>query len=316
MKKFPQKRWWLLLPLLVVGLGLYGSLRPKKTEARYYTLQVTKDNIQSNVLSTGVAQPQDRVEIKPPVAGRIEQVLVREGQFLSKGQVLAYMSSAERALLLDTARAQNKDEVPYWETLYKPIPIVAPLDGILIKRSAEPGQTVSVGDAMLVMSNHLIVNAQVDETDLGRIQVGQPAVITLDAYPDMPIDAVVDRIAYEAQTVNNVTVYNVDVLPKKVPPVMRSGMTANVNFITAQKTGVLVLPFESILRDNGRSSVLVPDPRDPRKVVSKEIQTGLSDGQKVEVVSGLKEGDVVKVAMVDLGDGPDPIPPWDRKAKK
>lgn len=302
--------------LLVLVIGLVPALRPKKTEVQYFTVQVQKGDLQSTVLSTGIVQPQNRVEIKPPVSGRIDEVLVKEGQYLHRDQIMAYMSSSERTLLLDSARAENKAEVAHWADLYKPIPIVAPLDGILIKRAAEPGQTVSTGDVLLVMSNHLIVNAQVDETDLGRIQVGQEAVITLDAYPDMPVDAVVDRIAYEAQTVNNVTVYNVDVLPRKVPAVMRSGMTANVNFITAKKTGVLVLPFESIRRDKGKATVLVPDPLNPQKVVPKEIQTGLSDGQKVEVTSGLKEGDVVKVVVVDLGDGPNPIPPWDRKAKK
>ncbi len=301
---------------LVLGAVLFFTLRPKKAEVQYYTVQVQKADLQSTVLSTGVVQPQNRLEIKPPVNGRIDRVLVKEGQFLHQDQVMAYMSSSERALLLDSARAQDKQEEARWAEMYKPIPIVAPLDGILIKRAVEPGQTVSTGDVLLVMSNHLIVNGQVDETDLGRIQVGQQAVITLDAYPDMPIEAVVDRIAYEAQTVNNVTVYNVDVLPKKIPPVMRSGMTANVNFITAKKTGVLVLPFESIQRDKGKATVLVPDPQNPLKVTPKAIQTGLSDGQKVEVVSGLKEGDTVKVEVVDLGDGPNPIPPWDRKTKK
>jgi membrane fusion protein, macrolide-specific efflux system len=315
LRKFLRKHWWVLLLPLVLGVVLFYTLRPKKAAVQYYTVQVQREDLQSTVLSTGVAQPQNRVEIKPPVSGRMDQVLVKEGQFLHRDQVLAYMSSSERTLLLDSARALNKQEEARWAEMYKPIPIVAPLDGILIKRAVEPGQTVSAGDVLLVMSNHLIVNGQVDETDLGRIQVGQQAVITLDAYPDMPIDAVVDRIAYEAQNVNNVTVYNVDVLPKKIPPVMRSGMTANVNFITAKRTGVLVLPFESIQRDKGKATVLVPDPQNPQKVVSKEIQTGLSDGQKVEVVSGLKEGDTVKVAVVDLGDGPNPIPPWDRKKK-
>jgi macrolide-specific efflux system membrane fusion protein len=307
--------WWLLVPL-VLGVGLYWFLRPKKVEVQYRSVQVVKDDIQSTVLSTGVVQPENRLEIKPPVSGRVEQVLVKEGQYLHKNQVLAYMSSNERALLLDTARAQNPKDADRWEQMYKPIPIVAHSDGILIKRKVEPGQTVNVGDALLVMSDHLIVTAQVDETDLGRIKVGQQAILTLDAYPDQPIESTVDQIAFEAQTVNNVTVYNVNILPKKVPPFMRSGMTANANFIIAKKTGVLVLPFESIKHENGKTQVLVPDPSNSKAMIPKEIEIGTTDGQKVEVVSGLKENDVVKVPLVALGTGPNPIPPWDRKAKK
>lgn len=316
MRKFLKKYWWLISILLVLGLGLYFTFKPKKAEIQYRSVQVTKDDIQSTVLSTGVVQPKNRLELKPPVNGRVDDVLVKEGQILHKGQVLAHLSSSERALLIDTARAQNPKDIPHWESLYKPIPIVAPLDGILIKRKAEPGQTVYMTNAILVMSDHLIVEAQVDETDLGRIQVGQDAYITLDAYPDQPIEAKVDQIAYEAQTVNNVTVYNVDVLPKTIPAFMRSGMTANVNFITAKKTGVLVLPFEAVHRENGKTTVLLPGPGGSKDLVTKEFQAGLSDGQVVEVVSGLKEGDVVKVPVVALGGGPNPIPPWQRKTKK
>ena len=310
-----KKRWWLLL-LLLLGPAFYFYLKPKKTEVHYRSVQVIKDDIQSTVLSTGVVQPENRLEIKPPVSGRVEKVLVKEGQFLHKNQVLAYMSSNERALLLDTARAQDPKEAAHWEEMYKAIPIVAPLDGILIKRKVEPGQTVGTGDALLVESDHLIVNAQVDETDLGRIKVGQAAVLTLDAYPDQPIDATVDQIAFEAQTVNNVTVYNVYILPKKIPEFMRSGMTANANFIISRKMGVLVLPFESIRRENGKTTVLVPDPANSKAMIPRDIETGVTDGQKVEVVSGLKENDVVEVPVVALGTGPNPVPPWDRKAKK
>ena len=268
------------------------------------------------MLSTGVVQPENRLEIKPPVPGRIDQVLVKEGQPLRKNQVMAYMSSTERALLLDTARIKGRKAEAHWASLYKPIPVVAPLDGILIKKVIEPGQTVYTTDTLLVMSDHLIVSAQVDETDLARIQVGQDAVITLDAYPGQSIEASVDRIAFEAQTVNNVTVYYVDVLPKQVPPFMRSGMTANANFITAKKTGVLVLPFESIGHDNGKATVLVDDPAHPGTPMKKEIITGITDGQKVEIVEGLSEGDTVKVPEVTIGGGPNPVPPWERKTTK
>jgi macrolide-specific efflux system membrane fusion protein len=193
---------------------------------------------------------------------------------------------------------------------------VAPLDGILIKKAVDPGQTVGVGDALFAMSDHLIVRAQVDETDLAHIKVGQEAFITLDAYPGQFIEAKVDQIAFEAQTVNNVTVYNVDVLPKKVPPFMRSGMTANATFIIDSKKGVLVLPFQSISHENGKATVLVDDPAHPATPMKKEIVTGITDGQSVEVVEGLKEGDKVKVPDVAIGGGPNPVPPWARKTAK
>ncbi len=309
---------WIGLPVLlaVLAVCLYFMFRPKKAPVAYHAVQVVKGDLQATVLSTGVVQPENRLEIKPPVAGRIEKVFVKEGQKLEKNQVLARMSGGERALLLDAARTQGPASVAYWSSFYKPIPILAPLDGVLIKRNIQPGQTVGTGDTLLVMSDHLIVSAQVDETDLARIQVGQEAVLTLDAYPGQPVEAAVDQIAFEAQTVNNVTVYNVDVLPKKVPSFMRSGMTANATFIIAKKKGVPVLPFEAISHENGKAVVLVADPAHPEKPVKKEITTGITDGQKVEVVEGLKEGDSVQVLEGSIGGGPNPVPPWERKTAK
>ncbi len=70
-----------------------------------------------------------------------------------------------------------------------------------------------------------------------RFVFGQPASVVLDAYPDQPFPGKVNEIAYDAKTVNNVTTYSVNVLPDKTPTFMRSGMTANVSFVTALAPG-------------------------------------------------------------------------------
>ncbi|MBI2441735.1 MAG: efflux RND transporter periplasmic adaptor subunit, partial [Lentisphaerae bacterium] len=181
-----------------------GSETPGYSEVR-----VERGNLQTMVLTTGMAKPQNRLEIKSPVAGRVEQALAAEGDKISKGQVLAWMSSTERAALLDAARARGATELAYWEGLYKPTPLVAPLDGDIIARKIEPGQTITASDVLYVMSDRLIIEAQVDETDIGRIALLQAAEITLDAYPQNVISGHVDHIAYEAKLVNNVTTYMV-----------------------------------------------------------------------------------------------------------
>ena len=91
--------------------------------------------------------------------------------------------------------------------------ILSPIDGEVIVATIQPGQTVTTTDDVVVLSDHLIVRAQVDETDIGKIQLGQKAFISLDAYPDRRIQATVEHIYYESSTVNNVTIYNVDLLP-------------------------------------------------------------------------------------------------------
>jgi macrolide-specific efflux system membrane fusion protein len=237
--------------------------------------------------------PYNRLEIKPPIPGRIEQVLVDEGEGIKQGQILAWMSSADRATLLDAARAKGPAELKYWEDVYKPTPIVAPLDGFIILRNVEPGQSVSATDAVLVMADHLIVKAQVDETDLSQIKLNQPVVIVLDAYPDKKVDGRVEHIAYESTVINNVTIYYVDVLPMSVPSFFRSGMSATANFILSEKKDVLLVPLNAIRKKNNRSYVFVKD--QSGKIVPKEITTGLENSSNIELVSGLSEGDEIYI---------------------
>ena len=225
-----NKLLWVVVLLLAVVIVLMFVI-PKKTTAVDQKYTVTKGSIKIFVSTTGTVLPQNRLEIKPPLAGRIESILVVEGQHVKKGQTLAYMSSSDRAALLDAARGQGIQKLKQWEDTYKPIPLIAPIDGEVIVRAVEPGQSVTASDPVLVLSDRLIIQAQVDETDIGKIQLGQKAMIVLDAYSDQTIEGLVDHVYYESKTVNNVTMYNVDILPNKVPDFFRSGMSANIDVI-------------------------------------------------------------------------------------
>lgn len=290
-----KKIWiWILIVLLVAaGVGAYLVYRKRFAVPAFESYSVKKDSIELVVTATGVVQAQNRLEIKPPIAGRIEEILVKEGQFAKKGSILAWMSSTERVALVDTAAARGPKERRKWEQMYRPTPILAPLTGLLILKNVEPGQTVAAADIVLVMSDHLIVRADVDETDIGRIRVGQNAKLTLDAYPKEKIQGKVDHIAFDAKTVNNVTVYQVDILPAQVPDFMRSGMTSTVAFDIEKHEDVLVVPQEAVHTADGESYVEVPNPdSSPRRV---GVTTGLSDGKRVEVTAGLDAGDTVLV---------------------
>jgi len=142
------------------------------------------------------------------------------------------------------------------------------------------------------MADKLIVQAQVDETDIGHIKVGQTSAIVLDAYPDEKIPGRVEQIAYESETINNVTVYKVNVLPEAVPEFFRSGMSATVNFVMDQRDNVLELPQAAVKKKGGRSYVFV---RQNGAVTPLQVQTGLENTTKVEIVSGLNEGDEVVI---------------------
>jgi len=259
------------------------------------TVRAERDTITQAVSTTGVVEPQNRLEIKPPVSGRIDEILVREGDRIRVGQKLALMSSSERAALLDAALEKGEEELAYWKEAYKPTPLYSPIDGEVIVRAVEPGQTVSTSDAILVLSDRLIVSAQVDEIDIGRIKVGQKARITLDAYPDVTIPARVDHIAYESETISNVTIYDVDILPDKVPEVFRSGMSTNVEIIEEEAENILTVPARAVREGSRGPYILVLS--SPESVPEiRKVAIGLSDGARTAVLSGLDGDETVVVS--------------------
>lgn len=306
-----------LISLLVLGIVVWAfTIREPATTFKEF--KIIRGEISASILATGTVQPENRLQIKPPISGRLDDLLVDEGQKVKKGQILAWMSSTERAALIDSARSKGPEEVKRWEELYKPTPLIAPLSGMIIAKSILSGQTFTTTDAILVMSDRLTVKAQVDETDLAQIQLKQAGEIRLDAYPDQPIEAAVDQIAFEAKTVSNVTTYVVDVLPVKTPDFMRSGMTANVTFVLKSKKDVLVISNEFIKYNDGKPVALLKTEDGPAE---RELQLGATDGRQTEVLSGLNENDTVLLQQAKKNKkssnpfGP-PSPPGGKKAGK
>lgn len=288
-------KWIGAVVFILLAVGAFFIFRGPSSRSEYLKGTISKGKITVKILSTGTVQPENRLQIKSPVAGRVDRVLVTEGQKVKKGQIIAWLSSTERAALIDAARTQGKEEIKKWEELYKPTPLVAPISGTIIQRNVEPGQTFTTSDAVLVMSDRLTVKAQVDETDLAQIHLKQKAEVTLDAYPDKILGAVVDQIAYEAKTVNNVTTYLIDVLPNDDIDYMRSGMTANVTFIGNTKDDLLLIPNEFIRYEKGKPTTSVL--KEGNVLQTRELKLGITDGKVTEVFSGLELGEIVALAI-------------------
>jgi len=297
-----RRRWVIgagVLLAVVAGIGGWRwTHRVKAVKIEYRDQAVAKSDLKVTVSAAADVSPQNRIELTLPVAGRIESILVREGDDIRKGQVLAWVSSYDRAALLDAARAKGPEELRKWEDLYKPTPLVAPLAGFIIARRQEPGQTGGTGTAPLVMADRLIVRAQVDETDMAKVRVGQHVEVVLDAYPELKLPGRLDHLAFEARNNNNVTVYDIEVELLKDPRVLRSGMTATVSVTIAERKGVLAIPAEALTEKDGKLTVLVKGPKGPP--AARPVQIGITDGAQVEVVKGLKEGEVLLVNVHGL----------------
>lgn len=278
--------------VLLLAVGLYFGLRKSESKQSYRKYKVSRGDIVQRVQSTGTVSPQNRLEIKPPVAGRVDEILVSEGDVVPKGKILAWISSNERAALMDAVRTQGKEERKRWETLYRPTPVVAPIAGTIILRSVETGQSFMNTDPIFVMADRLTVKAQIDETDIALIKLNQSAIITLDAYPEMPVKGKVVHLAYDATLTNNVTTYQVDVLPIDPPEFLRSGMTSNVSIEVARKENVLRVPVVAVENTDEGSLVLTGDEKKPQGV---PVKIGLDDGKFIEVLEGILENEDVLV---------------------
>ena len=201
----------------------------------------------------------------------------------------------------------------YWKEAYKPIPITAAINGDVIVRSLEPGQSVSPSAAIVVLSDKLIVKARVDETDIGHVKTGMTARITLDAYPEINIASVITHISYESKVANNVTIYEVDVMPQTIPEIFRSGMNTEVKIVYEEHDNVPIIPWVAVIKEGKDNYVAVKGGEKKKK-----IEIGFSDSKSVEVQKGLKAGDVIvaerTVIKGDLGSNQNnPFMPFNNK---
>lgn len=266
--------------------------KPAKSKRSDRVVEAAVGPVELIIESTGAVVPMNRVEIKPPIQGRVEELLVEEGDEVKTGQIIAWMSSVDRAAILDAARAKGMDEYKRWQEVYKPTPIVSPISGVVILRNVVAGQTVDPSTILYAMSDELIVIAQVDESDVGRIHDDMPVHITLDAYPDRAVEGKVFDILHEGKNVSNVIQYGVKIKPDSIPPFFRSQMTANVSFVASKKADALLIPTAAVQQEaNGSKYVLLPHRgAEPKK---QEIQTGIEYGDQTEILSGLSAGDKV-----------------------
>ena len=295
MRKIKSK---IFLAILVISaIAVFVILRAKGNNQSNEIIQEVNPSlgvIQTYISTTGTVYPKNRLEVMPSVSGRIDSILVREGDRVKPGQILAWMSSTERAALLDAAEGQGEAILKYWKEVYKPIALLAPIDGEVIVATIQPGTTVTTSEPIVVLSDRLIIRAQVDETDIGKIKLKQSAIVTLDAYPDTKINAQVDHIYYESETVNNVTIYKVDLTPENMPEFLRSGMNATIDFKADGRQNALLLPVEAVRKENGEDYVLLKQngSNNPAKQV---VTIGITDDKNYEILSGLSASDTVIV---------------------
>jgi len=181
--------------------------------------------------------------------------------------------------------------------------ILSPLDGVVLSRDVEMGDAVSSilvlgSSATLVMTlgdtSEVYVKGKVDESDIGKVYLGQPARIKVESFKDKTFNGKVTKISPMGVEKDNVTTFEVRVSINNPGGELKAEMTANAEIILEEHKNVLQIPEGAILYDKDKkASVEVPDPsaKDGKKKIAVNI--GISNGAKTELLGGLKESDQV-----------------------
>jgi HlyD family secretion protein len=199
--------------------------------------------------------------------------------------------------------AQARATLAQLQEQYTYYTIVAPIDGIILSRDVEIGNAVSSilvmgSSATLVMTegdtSEVYVKGKVDESDIGKVYLGQPARIKVESFKDKSFTGKVTKISPMGVEKDNVTTFEVRVSINNPGGELKAAMTANAEILLEEHKNVLRIPEGAVLYDKDKkASVEVPDPnaKDGKKKVA--VKLGISNGAKAEVLEGLKEGDQV-----------------------
>lgn len=245
----------------------------------------------------------------------------------------------------ESTYAQRKEAVSKAQTNLGYAIITSPIDGIIISKAVEEGQTVAASystPTLFTIAQDLTdmrVIADVDEADIGEVEVGQRVSFTVDAYPGETFEGQVTQVRLEATTESNVVTYEVVISASNKDLKLKPGLTANVTIFTLERNNIVSVPTKA-LRFTPTKEMLNPgekieDCQGAHKVWVREgktlkayaVKTGITNGTRTQIVSGIKEGAEVivemKAASVDAeqegaGDNAEssPFAPGPRKNKK
>jgi len=184
--------------------------------------------------------------------------------------------------------------------------ITAPMGGVIASVATQQGETVTSGSAAaqaptfvtIIDLNRLQVDAYVDETDIGKVRVGQEATFTVDAFPDKEFTGRVTAIYPKALIQQNVVTYDVVIAIDNREGLLRPDMTTNTTITVANREKVLAIPNQAARREDGDRVVFV---QEGDRLVRRPVKTGWKDKNYTEVLSGLKEGERVVVGEVEYG---------------
>lgn len=320
----------LLIIVAVGAVRIYFLKQSEKPAPSGSPVRVERGDVRPFVSATGTISPVNSVDISSKVTGRIIEVKVAENDRVKAGQVLIILDDLSQQTQVRQTRAQAVNAKANYErsqrlaaagaialqqldadrTAYEVSQanfsnalsslsdtiILAPIDGLVIGKPIPAGQTVAPGisNPMVLLTvadmSAMQIQVQVDETDIGKVALGQKVSFNVDAYPGKIFTGSVANISQKASVQQNVVYYTVYVSVDSPEGLLFPTMTARVSIWLAERKNVLVLPLTAVRESKGKKHVLrLLDDREEQTPVS----VGLADDEKIELTAGLSEGDQV-----------------------
>ncbi len=218
-----------------------------------------------------------------------------------------------------------KEEVQRAQTNLGYATITSPIDGVVLSKSVEEGQTVAASFStpeLFTIAQDLTnmqVVADVDEADIGDVKEGERVTFTVDAYPDDTFEGEVKQVRQEATTTNNVVTYEVVISAPNADLKLKPGLTANVTIYTAERKGVLSVPSKALRFIPQKETVgkmkIVDVANAKNKVwtiegnsiVAHKVNIGMTDGTNTQIVGGIAEGTKV-ITGLNVTGGEEKMP--------
>jgi len=215
--------------------------------------------------------------------------------------------------------ASAKEEVQRAQTNLGYATITSPIDGVVLSKSVEEGQTVAASFStpeLFTIAQDLTnmqVVADVDEADIGDVKEGERVSFTVDAYPDDTFEGEVKQVRQEATTTNNVVTYEVVISAPNADLKLKPGLTANVTIYTAERKGVLSVPSKALRFTPQKETVgkmkIVDVANAKNKVwtiegnsiVAHKVNIGMTDGTNTQIVGGIAEGTKIVTGLNVMG---------------
>lgn len=212
--------------------------------------------------------------------------------------------------------ASSKENVQRAQTNLGYATITSPIDGTVISKSVEEGQTVAASfntPELFTIAKDLTnmqVVANVDEADIGNVKEGNRVTFTVDAYPDDTFEGTVKQVRLEATTTNNVVTYEVVISAPNADLKLKPGLTANVTIYTQERSGVLAVANKALrftpTKETVGKDMKIVDCKGKNKVwtlngntlTAHPVTIGQSDGINTEITKGLKQGDKIVTEIV------------------